>query len=106
MSTYPTAPVKFIVGSPEGGGVDRVTRILCSQLTQRLGQPFTVENVTGTSAMIGSTKAARSVPDGRTLLMVSSQFSVLPSLYSDMPYDTLNDFVPLSQVATSPLILV
>jgi tripartite-type tricarboxylate transporter receptor subunit TctC len=106
MLNFPSRPIKFIVGSPFGGGVDQVTRIVAGKLAPRLGCEVTVENVTGTSAMIGSARAAKSAPDGYTLLMVSSQFSVLPSLYEQMPYDTLSDFSPLSQVATSPLVAV
>jgi tripartite-type tricarboxylate transporter receptor subunit TctC len=106
MQNYPSSPVKFIVGSPFGGGVDQVTRIVAGQLAKRLGCEVNVENVTGTSAMIGSAKAAKSAPDGHTLLMVSSQFSVLPAMYEVMPYDTLRDFTPLTQVATSPLVVV
>lgn len=106
MTGYPKQGISFIVGSPVGGGVDRITRIFAAKLAPRLGQAVTIDNVTGTSAMIGSAKAARAAPDGYTLLMASAQFSVLPCMYASMPYDTLNDFVPLAQVATAPLILV
>jgi tripartite-type tricarboxylate transporter receptor subunit TctC len=103
---YPDRPVKIIVPLAAGGGVDIVTRAVAAKLSEQLKQPFVVENRPGAFTNIGSEAAAKSPPDGYTLLMASPANTVNGSLFAKMPYDTLRDFVPVSLIANAPLVMV
>ncbi|MBI2318924.1 MAG: tripartite tricarboxylate transporter substrate binding protein, partial [Betaproteobacteria bacterium] len=103
---YPSKPIRLIVPFPPGGGNDILARIIAPKLTESLGQQIVIDNRPGATGTIGSELAARSAPDGYTLLMVtSSTIAVNPSL-SKLPYDPLNDFAPVTQLAGYQLILV
>lgn len=104
--TYPDKPVRIIVPLAAGGGVDIVTRALTGKLGEYFPQPFVVENRPGAFTNIGSTAAANSAPDGYTLLMASPANTVNGSLYTDLPYDMLEDFTGVSRIAYGPLVLV
>jgi tripartite-type tricarboxylate transporter receptor subunit TctC len=103
---YPVRPVKIIVPLAAGGGVDIVARSLAAKLTEQFKQPFIVENRPGAFTNIGSDAVAKAAPDGYTLLMASPSNTVNGSLFKNLPYDTLRDFTPVSQIAYGPLALV
>jgi tripartite-type tricarboxylate transporter receptor subunit TctC len=103
---YPAKPVRIVVGFPAGGAVDILARAVAPRLAESLGQQVLVDNRPGASSTIAAEIAAKSAPDGYTLLMVSAAHAVNPSLYKKLPYDTERDFVPISLVAAAPYILV
>jgi tripartite-type tricarboxylate transporter receptor subunit TctC len=104
---YPTKPVRIVVPFAAGGGVDVTARILAQRLTERVGQTFLVENRTGASGIIGTEFVAKAAPDGYTLLVGSQTTqAVVPAMYGKVPYDALRDFVGITQIATSPLLIV
>jgi tripartite-type tricarboxylate transporter receptor subunit TctC len=106
QTSYPVKPVRIVVPFAPGGGVDVTARILAQQLTQRVGQSFVVENRTGASGIIGVEYVARSAPDGYTLLVGSQTTqAVVPAMYK-VSYDTTRDFVGVTEIARSPLLIV
>jgi len=100
--TYPTKPIKFVTGAA-GGGNDFVTRTVAQGVASALGQPTVVDN--RSSGVIEGDTVAKSAPDGYTLLMSSANLWIA-GLLQATPYDAIRDFVPVTQVATSPSILV
>lgn len=105
--SYPSKPVRMIVPFPAGGASDTSARIVAQKLSERMSQQVVVENRPGAGGTIGAGAAAKSAPDGYTLLMGSStELVTSPHLYSTVPYDTIRDFAPISYVASQPLILV
>ena len=103
---YPNRPVKIIVPFGAGGITDSILRALADGLQRELGQPMVVENVTGAAGLIGAAKAAKSVPDGYTLLFTTNVQVITPSLWQKLPYETIKDFSPLAIVGYSPNLLV
>ena len=104
---YPTRTIRFIVGFAAGGGVDIVARLVAQKMQEGLGQSVIVENKPGGNAMLGPDFVAKSTPDGYTLLYAAAgQMAVSPAIYSKMPYATLKDFVPVSMMASYPLIMI
>jgi len=103
---YPVRPVRIIVPSPPSGGTDIIGRVLAQHFSKSLGQQFFVENKPGAGNMIGIEAAARSAPDGYTLLMVASTLVLNSVLYKQVPYDPVRDFSPVTLAATAPNILV
>jgi tripartite-type tricarboxylate transporter receptor subunit TctC len=103
---YPTHPVKVIVPFAPGGPTDVTARIVAQKLSELLGQQFYIENQAGAGGNIGMGNAARATPDGYTILFVSSSFVVNPSLYAKVPYDPYKDFIPITNVADAPNLLV
>ncbi|HZE61143.1 MAG TPA: tripartite tricarboxylate transporter substrate binding protein [Burkholderiales bacterium] len=97
---YPNRPVRVVVAAATGGP-DIVARVVAAQLQQQLGQPFVVENQPGANGMVGATTVARAAPDGYTLLVYSSGFVINPYVHKSMPYDTENDFVPVTNLVTN-----
>lgn len=105
--SYPVRPVKVIVPFPAGGGTDALTRFIAKGMEQRLGQPFVVENRGGAGTTLGATAAARSDPDGYTLMVgTASTFAAAPGLYKKLAYDPNKDFAPVMLFATVPFVLV
>ncbi|MCA0405366.1 MAG: tripartite tricarboxylate transporter substrate binding protein [Proteobacteria bacterium] len=104
--TYPAKPVKVIVPFAPGGSADVVARLVCDQLTKRLGQPFIVDNVPGASGNIGTARSAQAAADGYTLLAAFSSFAINPSLFPSLPYDITKDFKPVSLVAAATHVVV
>jgi tripartite-type tricarboxylate transporter receptor subunit TctC len=103
---YPHKPVKVVVGFSPGGFTDVLARLISQKLTERLGQPFIVENKPGASGIIGADIVAKSKPDGYTLLMGHmTANSIAPALYPDVPYDVIKDFTPITRVASTPFFL-
>ena len=103
---YPAKPVRLIVAFPPGGSVDVVARLVAPRLSESLGQPVLIDNRSGASGNIGTELAARARPDGYTLLIHTIPFVANVHLYSPMPYDALNDFVPIALLSSSPSVLV
>jgi tripartite-type tricarboxylate transporter receptor subunit TctC len=100
--SYPSQPIHFVVPFPPGGVSDVIARQVGQWLSDRLGQPFVIENRGGAGGMIGTRDAARAAPDGYTILVVSTGFIINPSMYSKIGYDPVKDFAPISLVAASP----
>ena len=103
--SYPTRPIRVIVPFGAGGGTDNLARIIEPLVTKALGQPLVIENRPGGGSSIGMDQVAKAAPDGYTLVMTDTSIAVNPSL-KPLPYDTLNDFAPVSLLATAPVILV
>jgi tripartite-type tricarboxylate transporter receptor subunit TctC len=105
-AAYPDKPVRIVVPFPPGGGTDLVARTLGAGLSKELGQPVVVENRPGGGTVIGTDIAARSAPDGYTLLLATFAHAVNPSLHAKLPYDSAQGFAPVAMVGRSPNILV
>ncbi len=103
---YPAKPIRMIVSYPAGGANDIVARAVGQKLTEMLGQAIVVENRSGAGGTIGADAAAKSTPDGYTLLMAAGAHTLAPSLYSKLPYDIVRDFAPVSICAKSAYLLV
>jgi tripartite-type tricarboxylate transporter receptor subunit TctC len=105
-SSYPSRPVRFILPFPPGGGTDILGRIIAERLSANLGQPVVIENRGGAGGNVGTEAAARSAPDGYTILLAAPSLAISPSLYSKLNYDPVKDFAPISLVATVPNVMV
>ena len=103
---YPTGPITLIVPFGPGGSADTVARIVGNEVSKEIGQPIIILNRSGAGGNIGFEMAARALPDGYTLLMVSSPLAVNVSLYRKLGYDPIKDFSPISLVAMQPNLLV
>lgn len=105
--TYPSKPITMIVPFPPGGSTDIMARVLAAKLQETLKQPIIVQNRAGAGGVIGTDAAARSAPDGYTLLLSSSApLAVGLSLNPDIRYNVLTDLVPVSMVGDVPLVIV
>lgn len=98
--SYPSKPIKIIVPYPPGNASDTMSRIIGDQLAKRLGQPIVVENRPGATGGIGAQAVARSAPDGHTLLMTSTSFTINTALTKNLMYDVEKDFDPVAMVST------
>ena len=105
-SAYPDRPVRMIVPFTPGGGTDLVARMIAQKLGENLGQPVVVDNRPAVDGVVGTEIAARSQPDGYTLLQVSTGHAINVALGRKLPYDTLKDFAPIAHTANQQLILV
>lgn len=106
-AAYPERPVTVIVPYGPGGTTDILARVLSEPLSAALGVPIVVENRPGANSRIGTARVAKSSADGYTLGLVIGAFANNATLYAGkLPYDTLNDFVPVSHVASAPFVLV
>jgi len=104
---YPARPVKIIVPYSAGGGTDVVTRVLAQRLSESMGQPFVVDNRPGADATIGPAIAAKTAPDGYTLLATSGvSFLITRSSMKDLSYDPMKDFAPVALFASVPMVLI
>jgi tripartite-type tricarboxylate transporter receptor subunit TctC len=103
--TYPSKPVRIIVGATPGGGTDFVTRLMGGKLGEALGQQIIVDNRPGAGSVIGFELGVKAAPDGYTLTMISPSYAVNPSLYP-IKYDALTDYTPIIWVARGPFVLV
>jgi tripartite-type tricarboxylate transporter receptor subunit TctC len=104
--SYPTRPVRLVVGFTPGGGVDINARLLAAKLSESLGQQFLVENKPGAGTNIANETVAKSTPDGYTLLFTSPAVAINMSLYRHPPYDALRDFAGVSVFSESTNLLV
>jgi tripartite-type tricarboxylate transporter receptor subunit TctC len=103
---YPSKPIRIVVPYAPGGNSDIIARTLAAKMSESLGQPVIVENRPGASGIIGSEVVSKAAPDGYTLLMISSgNLTTNPSLFSQLPYDTLRDFTPIANIAYTTYVL-
>ena len=102
--TYPSKPVRFIVPFPPGGSNDVVGRMIAAQLSTRLDKTVIVENQGGAGGLIGTEMAARSLPDGYTLLLVSVAYAFIPAIYK-LPYDPATAFAPVAILGAGPVVI-
>ncbi len=105
-AAYPDRPIRIIVPFAPGGPTDIMGRILATHLGDAIGGTVVVENRGGAGGNIGMGVAARSEPDGYTLLLTTSAYVVNPSLYAHSPYDPYQDFAPIAELATSPNVIL
>jgi tripartite-type tricarboxylate transporter receptor subunit TctC len=103
---YPAKPIRWVVPSSPGGSADAVTRLVANGLPPVLGQRVIVDNRAGASGNIGADMVAKSQPDGYTWLMINNAHAANVSLYSKLPYDLIRDFAPVTQIDSSPLVVV
>jgi tripartite-type tricarboxylate transporter receptor subunit TctC len=104
---YPTRPIRLIVPDATGGSPDQLGRLLAQKLSDSLGQQVIVDNRAGAAGVLAAEMAARSPPDGYTLLMTTTSiYAILPNLRKNLPYDPVKDFVPISRVATASNVMV
>jgi tripartite-type tricarboxylate transporter receptor subunit TctC len=104
--TYPAKPVKIVVPVTTGGPSDLVARLLGDRLSAALGKPVIIENRPGASQSLGAAVVAKADPDGYTLLQAAANMAINPILMSDLPYDTVKDFMPVSLTHLTPYVFV
>jgi tripartite-type tricarboxylate transporter receptor subunit TctC len=103
---YPTKPIIIVVPAAAGGPTDTLTRVLAQSMSNAMKNQFIIENAGGAGGIIGINKAAKARADGYTLLLYHIGMSTAPSLYRKLPYDTLNDFDYIGQVADVPMTVI
>jgi len=106
QDAWPSRPVRFILPFPPGGGTDILGRLIAERLSAGLGQPVVTENRGGAGGNVGAEAAARSSPDGYTIVLVAPSLAISPTLYSKINYDPVKDFAPVSLVATVPNVMI
>jgi tripartite-type tricarboxylate transporter receptor subunit TctC len=104
--TFPSKPVRIIVPFAAGGAVDDLARIIGAKLGAAFHQPMVVENHAGAGGNLGADVVAKSSPDGYTILQTTNGQAISPSLYRALPFDAVTDFVPVTQLVASTLVLV
>ena len=104
---YPNRPIKLIVADSAGGAPDQLGRLLTEKLSNNVNQPVVVDNRPGAGGALGAELAAKSAPDGYTLLLTTTAiYAILPNLRKNLPYDPVRDFVPITRIATASNVLV
>ena len=104
--SYPAKPIRFILPFPPGGPTDLLGRTLAEKLSELMGQPVITDNRPGAGGNLGAELAAKSVPDGYTIVLCAPSIAISPSLYKKLNYDPLRDLAPIQLVATIPNVLV
>lgn len=104
---YPAKPIRIIVPAAAGGFTDIVGRVVGQKLSEQVGQPVVIDNKLGANGIIGMEAAAKSTPDGYTLVVgYTATLAINPSLYSKLPYDPVKDFAPITTALSLPLVLI
>ncbi len=103
---YPVKPIRMLIGFSPGGGADVVARSLTPRLVEALGQQIVVENRAGANGLIAAELAAKTPPDGYTLLVAPGNYAFAPAMNAKLPFDMANAFAPVSLLAETPLLLV
>ncbi len=105
--TFPTKPIRIVVGFPAGGPLDQHARLLSDKLQGVLGQPVVMDYKSGAGGTVGAQEVMKSPADGHTIMLANTGVMVInPALYSKLPYNTLKDFVPVARTAMQPLALL
>jgi len=104
--SYPSRPVRLIVPQSAGGSTDVVARVIAQRMTETMKQNVIVDNRPGAGSLNGTELVARATPDGHTVLVVAASFTINPAIRTDLPFDPIRDFTPVSQLVTLPHILV
>jgi tripartite-type tricarboxylate transporter receptor subunit TctC len=105
-ANYPSKPVRVIVPFAPGGGLDISTRLIGQKLTEKWGQNVVVDARPGAATIVGTEIASKAVPDGYTLLMITTTFAINPGLYAKLPYNPGKDFTPVTQLNSQPNVIV
>jgi tripartite-type tricarboxylate transporter receptor subunit TctC len=105
QDAYPTRPVKIMIAFPVGGLLDTVSRIVGEKLSGLLGQQFVIEARPGAGGTLATAAVARAEPDGYTLMMINDNHALNPSVFKNIPYDSVKDFAPIGFVGYTPLLL-
>src|SRR5829696_441278 len=100
--TWPTRTITAVVPFAAGNAIDAVSRVVIDQLSKQLGQPMVIENRAGAGGTLGANAVARAAPDGYTVLLYSSSFSISHAIHANLPYDTLKDFTPVVPFGVQP----
>jgi len=103
---YPSRPVRLVVGAPAGGGFDIVARLIGQWLSERLGQPFIVENRPGAGGNIATEAVVRASADGHTLLLITAANAINVTLYKRLNFSFIRDIAPVASIARTPLVVV
>ena len=104
--TYPNQPVRIVVPFAAGGAVDSVARIVGQKMSESFGHPVVIENRPGAGGNLAAETVARAAPDGYTILLTTNGHAISPSLYRMLPFDVMKDFIPVTQLIESPLLLI
>ena len=102
---WPARPVRFIIPFPPGGSNDIIGRLIGLHLGERLGKPFVIDNRSGAGGNLGIDLAAKSNPDGHTVLMISAAYAFGPSMYQKLPFDPVKDFAFVTKIGNGPNVL-
>ena len=102
---YPSKPIRWIIPYPTGGTSDFLARLIGQKLTEAWKQPVLIDNRTGANGNIGTDAAAKAPPDGYTMLLVASTFTMNPAVYPNLPFDTEKDFAPVTTILWQPYLL-
>jgi tripartite-type tricarboxylate transporter receptor subunit TctC len=102
---YPARPVRVVVGFPAGGAADVTMRLMGQWLSERLGQPFIIENKPGAATNIATEAVVRALPDGYTLLMITGSNAINATLYDKLNFNFIRDIAPVASVTRSPFVL-
>jgi len=106
LAQYPTRPIRVLIPQPPGGANDTVARVIAPALGERLGQPLVIENRPGANGNLAMEVAAKAPPDGYTLLLAAdAQIVINPHFYSNLPFDTLKDLVPVASLVNTQMVL-
>ena len=103
---WPARPIHTVVPIQAGTGVDIISRLVLNELSTLLNQPIVIENRPGASGTIGAAVVAKAPPDGYTLLADSASHTIVPTLFTHLPYDPASDFAPVAALGSNPLVLV
>ena len=106
QAQYPSRPIRVLIPQPPGGANDTVARVIAPALGERLGQPIVIENRAGANGNLAMEVAAKAPPDGYTLLLAAdAQIVINPHFYSNLPFDTMKDLVPVASVVNTQMVL-
>jgi putative tricarboxylic transport membrane protein len=105
QDNYPTRPVKIMIAFPVGGLLDTVSRVVGEKLSGLLGQQFVIETRPGAGGTIATAAVAKAEPDGYTIMMINDNHALNPSVFKNVPYDSVKDFAPIGFVGSTPLVL-
>src|SRR5713101_2857968 len=104
--TYPTRLVRFVVGGPPGGPQDILARLMGQWLSERLGQPFVIDNRPGAGSNIGTEAVVKASPDGYTLLVVGTNSAINATLYEKLNFNFIRDIAPIATIIRQPQVML